>query len=402
MLRPFLFFLAAVFGGLLPLKAHQVDTVEFEFQQLKGYWRLQGQMDIAYMLPERRWVDDAGPLSRKAVMKASPKELARIRKETENTLRKYLTLSHGGKPLKWSIEFPDFKKDPFELPPDFGDFALLTVNLVVKEQTQPGVFALQWSSKERATLIVLDENSNNGIPVPVEPGESLTLLKVTKASGGNQSSESGSGDGSTTESSNTEGVNQSVAWRWLKSGFLHVIPKGLDHILFILGLFLAVLAFKPMLWQSLLFTAAHSITLAACALGWLPQWGWVEIFIAFTIAFIGVENLLTKKKKEIGKRRYIIVFVFGLIHGLGFASVFTEQVRSVPDDKLLQPLLWFNLGVEVAQVAVIVIAALIFAAIKKKKSKERAQMIGSCLVVAAGVIWMIQRIFGVDITFGLM
>ena len=195
-------------------------------------------------------------------------------------------------------------------------------------------------------------------------------------------------------------VNKPSAFgSWLWSGFLHVLPKGLDHMLFMLGLFLAVLAFKPMLWQSLLFTAAHSITLAACALGWLPQWGWVEIFIAVTIAFIGIENFFLKK---VTKRRYITVFIFGLIHGLGFASVFVEQVRSVPDDKLLKPLLGFNLGVELAQITVILVAALFFSFLKKKKTREFWQKAGSVLVTLAGIIWVLQRAFGWDLTFGLL
>lgn len=397
--RPLLFLLTGLLAILAPLQAHQVDTVEFEFQQLKGVWRLHGQMDIAYMLPETRWVPDAGPLDRREVMKAPPKELERIRRETENTLRKYLTLTHAGKALRWRIEFPDFNKKPFELPPDFGGFALLTVNLVVDAQSQPGEFKVHWSNKEKATLIVLDELSNDGVPIAVEPGGYLTLLKVSQRAGGNQAS-SAAGEPSKAEGqTSTQRVNNSVALSWLKSGFLHVVPKGLDHMLFILGLFLAVLAFKPMLWQSLLFTVAHSITLGACALGWLPQWGWVEIFIAVTIAFIGIENLC---KVKIGKRRYITVFVFGLIHGLGFASVFVEQVSGVPKEKLLQPLLWFNIGVEVAQIAVILAAALLFSFIKKKKTKEKAQMIGSALITLAGLIWIIQRVFGLDLTWGLL
>jgi hypothetical protein len=381
------------------IHAHQVDTVEFEFQRDDGYWRLQGEMDIAYMLPETRWVPDAGALDREEVMKASPRELERIRKETLKTLRKHLKLTHAGKPLQWVIEFPDFKSKPFKLPPDLGGFALLTVNLVVKQQSQPGDFVVHWGKNEKALLIILDPLSNEGVPVSVEPGNSLTLLKVSKAAGNKQGKMTEGSQVSESDGLVTERAGNSVAMSWLKSGFLHVAPKGLDHMLFILGLFLAVLAFKPMLWQSLLFTLAHSITLGACAMGWLPQWSWVEIFIAFTIAFIGIENLC---KVKVGKRRYITVFVFGLIHGLGFASVFIEQVSSVPKEKLLQPLLWFNIGVEVAQISVILIAAMLMALIKKKKSKDRAQMIGSVVVTLAGLIWLTQRIFNIDLSFGLM
>ena len=393
-----LFLLITTLGVLLsPVSGHQVDTVEFEFQQLDGTWRLHGQMDIAYMLPEVRWVEGAGPMDRMEVMKAPPRELERIRSETENTLRKYLSLSHGGKPLRWRIEFPDFKKQPFALPPDFGGYALLTVNLVVDEQRALGEFKVHWSNQEKATLIVLDELSNDGVPIAIEPGGSLSLLKVTRGNGAQIHSKGGE---LSTESkaASVEHVDNSVAYSWLKSGFLHVVPKGLDHMLFILGLFLAVLTLKPMLWQSLLFTVAHSITLGACALGWLAQWTWVEIFIAFTIAFIGIENLF---KVKVGKRRYITVFAFGLVHGLGFASVFVEQISGVSEDKLLQPLLWFNIGVEVAQVSVIIVAALLFSMIKKKKTRERAQMAGSALIAAAGLIWMAQRIFGIDLTWGL-
>lgn len=394
-MRIFFFIFTTFFAILAPLKAHQVDTVEFEFQQLDGIWRLHGIMDIAYMLPDRRRDPNSGAMERAVVMSFSKKELERIRKETENTLRKYLSLTHAGKSLRWQIEFPDFKKQPFTLPPDYGGTALITVNLLVDTQPIPGEFKVHWSSKERATLIILDELSNEGIPVPVEPGESLSLIKVSMAEAAKKSDSNQAKSGKLS----TVHLSANVTSRWIKSGFLHVVPKGLDHMLFIMGLFLAVLAFKPMLWQSLLFTVAHSITLGACALGWLPQWGWVEVFIAVSIAFIGIENLMRVK---IGKRRYIIVFIFGLIHGLGFASVFIEQVSSVTQDKLLSPLLFFNLGVELAQIAVIILAALLFSLIKNKKSKQRVQIIGSVLITCAGLIWMIQRIFCVDLTWGLL
>ncbi|MDX1679180.1 MAG: HupE/UreJ family protein [Akkermansiaceae bacterium] len=380
-----------VLGTSHGLRAHQVDTVEFEFQELEDVWRLHGEMDVAYMLPETRWVPDAGPLSRKALMKEKPEELARIRRETENTLRRYLKLTHAGKTLDWRIEFPDFAKQPFTLPEEYNDWALMTVRLVVDKQTQPGTFKLHWSEKEKATLIVLDELSNDGIPMPVEPGQSLALLKVsapaTKSPGDAASSEP-EAEGDVL----TERPESNIAMKWLKSGFLHVVPKGLDHMLFIVGLFLATIALRPMLWQSLLFTLAHSLTLGVCALGWLggaQGWSWVEIFIALTIAYIGIENLF---KIKVGKRRYITVFIFGLVHGMGFASVFVEQVQSVPDDKLLKPLLWFNLGVEVAQIAVILVMAILFAAIPKKRRKL-AQTLGSLLVALAGLAWVVERIF---------
>ena len=112
-----LFFL----GSLPSLQAHQVATVELEFQQLDAHWRLLGEMDIAYMLPESRNIPGGLPLSRAAVMKSSPEEFARIRKETEATLRKLIRLTFADQDVAWRVEFPDFEKKPFQLPPEAGD-----------------------------------------------------------------------------------------------------------------------------------------------------------------------------------------------------------------------------------------------------------------------------------------
>lgn len=391
LLRLFLSFFLTLAGA----RAHQVDTVEFEFQRLDGIWRLHGEMDIAYMLPETRWVPDAGPLSRRELTKAPASELQRIRRETENTLRQHLTFRHAGKLLKWRIEFPDFEKQPFALPEEYNDWALLTVRLVVEAQHVPGDFSVHWSKQEKATLIILTEDSPDGEIVAVEPGDSLTLLRVK----GPARSAGGAKDKAPAEKWEVEKVEVPAFRSWLMNGFRHVLPLGLDHIFFIFGLFVAVLALRPMLWQSLLFTLAHSLTLGLCALEIVTIQGrWVEIFIALSIAFTGLENLLGLK---VGRRRYITVFLFGLVHGMGFASVFAEQVRSVPDDQLLMPLLGFNLGVEMAQVTVILISAVVFAALPKKRRKL-GQKIASLLVLAFGLIWMAQRIFQVDLTWGLM
>jgi hypothetical protein len=99
-----------------PSAAHQVESVEFEFQNLDNLWRLLGEMDIAYMLPETRKVPGGQPLSREATMKAPPEELQRIRRETENTLRSLMRITFAEKEIPWNIEFPDFEKQPFTLP----------------------------------------------------------------------------------------------------------------------------------------------------------------------------------------------------------------------------------------------------------------------------------------------
>jgi hypothetical protein len=361
-----------IFLAVMPgrLAAHQVETVEFEFQQFDGKWRLVGQMDIAYMLPETRKVPGGQPLSREAVMKSPPEELTRIRSETERTLRSLLRLTFAGKEVPWIIEFPDFEKSPLVLPEEAADWALLTTRLVIDAKPGSGELRVHWSGEEESELIILTEDSEKGEIVSVRPGGEIVLLNVA-ASGV------------------VTAAKQSATGGWVYSGFRHVLPLGLDHMLFILGLFLMVPKWKPLMVQSLLFTVAHSITLAIAVLGKVDLGGrTVEVLIAFSIAFIGVENLLSHK---VGKLRYILVFCFGLIHGLGFASVLAEKLVGVERNQFAWPLLGFNVGVELAQITVLATAFLLFWPLNSWK--KLAQTVGSVMVALAGAGWMVERIF---------
>lgn len=367
--RVFLLFLVWV-GVAAPSAAHQVESVEFEFQNLNEKWHLLGEMDIAYMLPETRKVPGGQPLSREATMKAPPDELARIRRETENTLRSLMRITFAEEDIAWGIEFPDFEKQPFTLPEEAADWALISTRVVIGKQLVPGELKIHWSGEEESELIILTEDSEDGEIVSVLPGNSVTLAKVESS-------------GASAE------VRQSSAMSWILSGFHHVIPLGMDHMLFIIGLFLMVPKWKPLLKQSLMFTLAHSVTLVLSILGFisLPS-KLVEILIAFSIAFIGVENLLSK---EVGKFRLGLVMAFGLIHGMGFASVLAEKLDGIPRERLTVPLLSFNVGVELAQITVLCAAFLVLWPLKKWERK--VQVTGSILVTYAGLRWMFERIF---------
>ena len=183
-------------------------------------------------------------------------------------------------------------------------------------------------------------------------------------------------------------VVQATLWDWVKSGFEHILPKGLDHILFILGLFLLVPKMKPLLAQSLAFTVAHSITLALVVLGIITVPGrLVEAAIALSIAYVGLENLWVKELKS---HRIVFVFALGLLHGMGFASVMQEL--DLPSGSLLKPLIGFNIGVELGQITVLVGAfALTFWALKKKGFEVFRK--GASLVIAlVGFYWVIERL----------
>ena len=118
----------------------------------------------------------------------------------------------------------------------------------------------------------------------------------------------------------------------------------------------------------------------------------VEIFIAVSIAFVGIENLYNC---TVGKRRYILVFLFGLVHGMGFANVLQEKVKGVPKDELTVPLLGFNLGVELAQIVVILLASLLFVLLGRKREKS-GKLVCSVVVTLAGLVWIVERIFGFE------
>jgi hypothetical protein len=160
-------------------------------------------------------------------------------------------------------------------------------------------------------------------------------------------------------------------------------------MLFILGLFLLMPKWKPLMGQSLLFTFAHSITLALAVFGLVNVPGkLVEVLIAASIAWIGIENLVVKK---LSKQRLILVFFFGLLHGLGFASVLADKLENIPRNELVGPLLGFNVGVELAQISVLATAFLII--VPLSRWLRQIQIVGSAFVALAGLAWIVERLF---------
>ena len=174
------------------------------------------------------------------------------------------------------------------------------------------------------------------------------------------------------------------------SGFQHIIPLGLDHILFVLGIFLLSRRLKSILLQVTMFTLAHSITLALGAYGVLeisPRV--VEPLIALSIAYVAIENIFFSR---INTFRLPVVFAFGLLHGLGFATVLTEF--GMPTEDFVAALLAFNVGVELGQLA-IVLAAFLGVAIwfKSEQTYHRVVVVPSSLAIAAvGLYWFVDRL----------
>ena len=179
--------------------------------------------------------------------------------------------------------------------------------------------------------------------------------------------------------------------KYVKSGFVHIIPLGLDHILFVLALFLSTTRFGTLLWQVTAFTLAHSVTLALSSLGFISLSGSiVEPLIALSIVWMAIENI---RSEEAGQRRIWVIVIFGLLHGLGFASVLSEF--GLPQEAFLMALFSFNVGVELGQLTVLgVAAALLMAWSKKPTYRMFVQIPLSAIIGLIGAYWFVERVFG--------
>ncbi len=179
--------------------------------------------------------------------------------------------------------------------------------------------------------------------------------------------------------------------RFIGLGYTHILPLGMDHILFVLGLFFFATVMRPLLIQITAFTVAHSITLGLSMLGIfsLPS-RIVEPLIALSIAVVGIENIFSKKLRP---SRWMVVFGFGLIHGMGFAGALKEL--GLPPGRFWSTLAGFNIGVELGQLTVVSIAfALTYWMWKKPWYRAWVVIPASVLISVVALYWFAQRTLG--------
>ena len=185
-------------------------------------------------------------------------------------------------------------------------------------------------------------------------------------------------------------VNE-VVWFYFALGFKHIIPSGVDHILFVVSLCLLSTNIKTIFWQATAFTVAHSITLALSMKNIIVAPGAVvEPIIALSIVFVAIENILLTELKV---WRILIVFLFGLIHGMGFASSLNEI--GLPVGKFYTSVIAFNAGVEVGQITIITAMFACIIIPLRKKSWYRVGVVYpiSSVIALIATFWTIQRIF---------
>jgi hypothetical protein len=182
-----------------------------------------------------------------------------------------------------------------------------------------------------------------------------------------------------------------AAFVYLGLGYKHILPLGFDHILFILSLFLLSPKLKPVLWQATAFTVAHSITLGLAMYHVItPPSRIIEPVIALSIMYVALENIFSPKLRP---SRIGVVFVFGLVHGMGFAGALGNL--GLPKDAYLIGLVMFNVGVELGQMTIILIAYFAMAKWFGNKPYYRSRMVIPLSVVISIVAayWSVQRLF---------
>jgi hypothetical protein len=247
-------------------------------------------------------------------------------------------------------------------------------------------YRIQSSDKSKVTTHFL--NTLRGKPLDrihaLFPGETSFVLDLSALTGATSTVE-----GAINE--NSKGGWWATVLNFIHEGFIHVVPHGLDHILFVLGLFLLNRHWKPLLWQVSMFTVAHTITLWLASEGYVKVSGSiVEPIIAGSIAFVAIENIL---RPQYTPWRLLVVFVFGLVHGLGFAGAFSDLTTA--GGSALMALLGRNLGVEFGQLAVIAGAYALTFWIKDARTYRRWVVIPVSLMIAIlGLYWMVERIIG--------
>lgn len=332
-------------------------------------WEIEVLFDAGYAVPELRDDVSSPAPSREWLVNQGETGWATLRTEAERYLRECLTLKSGGVPIVWRVEFIDFAKNPPDFPELLNDGAYFRMRILTEAPVNPS--EMTWTGGTRPSF-VLKLPGKDSQYLTLAPGASAPL-PVAK------------------EKMEKPPVGRAPWIEAFRQGFLHVLPKGIDHLLFVMGLFFYRRAWRPLLSQSLAFTAAHTVTLGLAAAGIVKVSGaWVEPVVAISLVVVALENLRPGEKKQT-LLRHAIVFGFGLVHGLGFAGALSVWLK--PGDGFLPGLLSANLGVEAAQVAIMGIAWILTIGWSRLPAYAGFRRAGCHIIAGAGLLLAIDRIF---------
>lgn len=327
-------------------------------------WSIEVLFDAGYAVPAWRGDKDTPPPTRDWLVKMDEARWAPLRIEAERYLRESLVVHTNGQALSWRVEFPDFEKSPPDFPNILNNGAYFRISIIGQAPLSAGS-EIAWQEGERPTFVLKVSKANEYLTL--RPGQREIL-----------------------PSSGTAPPMRNFLTNAFYEGFRHVLPLGLDHILFILGLFFYNRAWRPLLSQSLAFTVAHTITLGLAASGNIRiSSQWVEPLIALSLVIIAAENLRADPRRSSGIR-LLIVFAFGLIHGVGFASALSAWLT--PETGFFPALICANLGVEVAQTTILAAAFLLTIRWHSTHYYRYFRLAGCIAIAVTGIFWTIQRL----------
>ena len=365
-----LFFIVVIFLCIkvIPLKAHEMSPSILDLTINPNLVQLKIRFSIEAMLAEidLSEISDTN-LSENAdkyddLRTFNPNEIKHIFNKKWPNLSKDIQLIQSGRVIQ--LDYLDLTV------PDVGNTELTRIShlyLEAKvEKDEPIIFS--WSSNF-GPIVVRQMGVENGITQFLSNGEESDPIFFQGEVGKSKTN---------------------TFFEYIIVGFEHIIPKGWDHIVFILGLFFFSSKLKPLVWQISAFTLAHTFTLALGSLGYIkifPEI--VEPLIALSIIFISVENIFMKK---LSKWRPIVIFIFGLLHGLGFASVLGEF--GLPNGFFVPALIGFNVGVEFGQLTVVLLAFVFLGYWFNKKDYYKSLIAKpiSGFIGLIGIFWFIERV----------
>jgi hydrogenase/urease accessory protein HupE len=290
-----------------------------------------------------------------------------------------------------SAEFPGVSKEVF-LDPLSWPMTHVVLGGRVPDQGQAGarqlhaVFQPSFHFEEPIALTFVELPEQRRMTRWLVTSQASPPFALSGMENGSGTSGGSSGTSDVTASSAPVSLRQFVGF-----GFLHILPKGLDHVLFVLGLYLGARTMKSLLILVTCFTLAHSITLGLASVGILRlSPSIVEPLISASIAWVGIENCFPSVRTE--RYRPFLVFGFGLLHGLGFASALSAL--DAPQGSFLPSLLSFNVGIELGQLTVIGGALCLTLWFRQRRWYRRRIALPASIVIAliAGV-WTIQRLY---------
>ena len=339
-------------AGILTSSAHVVEQLYSEWDVTENGWRLEIQFDAGYADPETR--DDLfqPPVLREELLAQSEEEWAHLREEATSYLREMIVLEANGWELDWTLSFPDWEQTPPDFPALLNGLGYCRA---VVEGEEPDRLSIGVREGDFPKLVVEKE----GDYLVLAAGELKELQE-----GGRW-------------------------WVWLREGYHHVVPLGWDHVLFVFGLFFYRRKLWELVHQSLAFTVAHSLTLGLAAAGLVvvpTSWGGpLEILIALSLVMVGLENLRLERKLKV---RLTLVFLLGLLHGLGFAGALANYVDR---EQLVASVGALNVGVELAQISLLALAWVLTWKWHEKLAYEKVRVVGSIAVALAGAFWAVTR-----------